>query len=244
MSVPAQVVRHADAEELAHTTAARLLDTLIELQADGRVAQICLTGGRIAAEVYANLGRLVGESDLDASRLELWWGDERFLPTDHPDRNAGPTLALLAKSFQLDPGRTHPMPSADGVIDAAASAATYAKELGETTFDLCLLGMGPDGHVASIFPNHPSGNPTTATVIGVLDSPKPPPERISLTTDALCNSKQVWFLISGAEKANALARALAGDTHLPAARVAGQDRTLWLVDAPAAAELPYFDCAN
>lgn len=239
-----QVVRHADAADLANRSAARLLSTLIDLQADGHVAQLCLTGGRIALQLYARLGELVADSALDPSLLELWWGDERFLPTDDPERNAGPTLAVLARHFALDPARTHPMPSADGVVDAAASAATYAKELGDTRFDLCLLGLGPDGHVASIFPDHPSSEPTNQTVIGVSEAPKPPAERISLTIPALSNAEQVWFLVSGAEKANALARALAGDTTLPAGRVSGQDRTIWLVDQAAASELPYFDCGN
>ena len=239
-----QVVRYADAAELADQAAARLLATLIELQADGHVVQVCLTGGRIAHAVYALLGEQVGDSALDPARLELWWGDERFVPTGDPERNAGPTLALLAGHFPLDPSRTHPMPSADGVIDAAASAATYAKELGDTRFDLCLLGLGPDGHVASIFPNHPSSEPTTQPVIGVSDAPKPPPERISLTIPTLNESSQVWFLVSGTEKSNALSRSLAGDTSLPAGRVAGRDRTLWLVDQAAASELPYFDCVQ
>ncbi len=239
---PPQVVRHTDADELADLGAARLLATLIELQADGRVAQLALTGGRIAMALYARLGELVAGSALDPARLELWWGDERFVPTDDPERNAGPTLALLARHFPLDPSRTHPMPSADGVIDAAASAATYAKELGDTRFDVCLLGLGPDGHVASIFPNHPSGDPTTQAVIGVSDAPKAPPERISLTIPTINESDEVWFLVSGTEKSNALVRSLAGDTSLPAARVAGRERTLWLVDQSAASELPYFDC--
>ncbi len=239
-----QVVRHADAGDLADRAAVRLLATLVELQDEDRVAQLCLTGGRIAQAIYARLGELVAGSALDPSRLELWWGDERFVPTDDPERNAGPTLALLARHFALDPARTHPMPSADGLIDAAASAATYAKELGDTRFDLCLLGMGPDGHVASIFPNHPSSEPTTQSVIGVSDAPKPPPERISLTIPTINESSQVWFLVSGTEKSNALSRALAGDTSLPAGRVAGRDRTLWLIDQAAASELPYFDCLS
>ncbi|MCC6495767.1 MAG: 6-phosphogluconolactonase [Propionibacteriaceae bacterium] len=237
-----QVIQHLDADDLSRRAAARLLEKLIELQADGRVAQLCLTGGRIALTLYARLAELVSDSALDPSRLELWWGDERFLPTEDPERNAGPTLALLAGHFTLDPARTHPMPSADGVVDAAASAATYAKELGDTRFDLCLLGMGPDGHVASIFPDHPSSEPTSQSVIGVSDAPKPPAERISLTIQALNNSEEVWFLVSGEEKAPVLARALAGDIDLPAGRVAGQARTLWLVDRASAAELPYFDC--
>jgi len=238
-----QVVQHRDADDLADRGAERLLAKLIDLQSDGHVAQLCLTGGRIAWSLYARLGELVAGSELDPTRLELWWGDERFLPTEDPERNAGPTLALLAGHFTLDSGRTHPMPSADGVVDAGASAATYAKELGETRFDLCLLGMGPDGHVASIFPNHVSSEITTQSVIGVSDAPKPPAERISLTIQALSNSEEVWFLVSGREKAPALARALAGDTDLPAGRVTAYGRTLWLVDQDSAAELPYFDCA-
>ncbi len=239
-----QVVRHADAADLADRAAQRLLSTLGGLQSDGRVVQLCLTGGRIAHAVYARLGELVAGSAIDPARLELWWGDERFLPTEDPERNAGPTLALLAGHFALDPARTHPMPSADGTVDAAASAATYDKELGATRFDLCLLGIGPDGHVASIFPHHPSGEPTLQAVIGVSEAPKPPPERISLTINRLNESDEVWFLVSGAEKSNAVARALAGDTSLPAGRVAGRRRTLWLLDEAAASELPYFDCLS
>lgn len=172
MSEPCQLIRYCNQPELARRAAARLLASLIELQADGRVAQLCLTGGRAALATYAELGELVPGSALDPSRLELWWGDERFVPTDGTDRNAGPTLALLARHFLVDPARTHPMPSADGQVDAAASAATYAKELGETRFDLCILGVGVDGEVAAIFPGHPSAEPSTQSVIGVHRRPQ------------------------------------------------------------------------
>jgi 6-phosphogluconolactonase len=244
MTMPVvQVVRHKDADELAVHTARRLLDALVELQADGRVTQVCLAGGRIAMATYDEFSKMVPSSQLDTSRLELWWSDERFLPTDDPERNAGPALALLARGFSIDPARTHPMPSADGTVDAGASAATYAKELGDTVFDVCLLGMGPDGHVASIFPNHVSGDPTSQPVIGVSDAPKPPPERISLTIARINTSSQVWLVVNGADKAPSVARAMAQDTALPAARVAGRERTVWLLDEPAAAELPYFECS-
>lgn len=240
---PPQVVRHLDAADLADRAAARLLSSLIRFQADGRVAQLCLTGGRIALRIYARLAELVTDSDLDPGRLELWWGDERFVPTDDPHRNAGPTLATFAGRFVLDPARTHPMPAADGVVDAAVSATTYAKELGDTRFDLCLLGVGPDGHVASIFPGHPSEEGSTQSVIGVSDSPKPPAERISLTVPALSHSGEVWFLVSGRDKAKAVRNALAGDEKLPAARVHGEEATVWLVDRDAASLLPYFECS-
>lgn len=244
MTVPVvQVVRHTDADDLSSRAAQRLLSALIELQADGRTPQLCLAGGRIAMATYAAFSKLIPDSALDTTRLELWWSDERFVPTEDPERNAGPALALLASAFAVDPARTHPMPSADGTIDAAASAALYAKELGETVFDLCLLGMGPDGHVASIFPDHPSSEPTNQPVIGVSDSPKPPPDRISLTIPRINTSTQVWMLVAGSDKAAAAARALAGDTTVPAGRVAGRERTVWLLDDDAAAELPYFECS-
>lgn len=239
-----RVLRYLDDVDLARQAAARLLDVLLECQADGRVAQLCLTGGRIAAEVYQSLADFMSGSELDPGRLELWWGDERFVPTDDPLRNAGPTLAALAGRIALDPARTHPMPAADGVVDADASAATYAKELGDTHFDICLLGVGPDGHVASIFPGHPSADQVTGSVIGVSESPKPPAERISLTLPRLSRSTRVWFLVSGADKAHAVAQSLAGDQSLPAARVHGEAETLWLVDRAAASLLPHFECSQ
>ena len=237
-----EVYRFLDADDLADHIAERLLGRLIELQSGGRLAQLCLTGGRIALRSYTRLGQLVEGSGLDPARLELWWGDERFVPTQDPDRNAGPTLAVLAGHFPLDPARTHPMPAADGVVDADASAATYAKELGDTQFDICLLGVGPDGHVASIFPKHPSSLPTERTVIGVTDAPKPPAERITLTLPALARAHEVWFLVSGDDKADAVARGVAGDPSLPAGQIRGRNRTVWLVDREAAAGLPYYTC--
>lgn len=176
--------------------------------------------GRIANRVYGSLAALVPNSALDPTRLELWWGDERFLPTDDPDRNAGPTLGILAGSSP--DGKPHPSDARRRrVLDNAASAATYAKELGDTAFDICLLGMGPDGHVASIFPDHPSFEHSTQTVIGVNDAPKPPAQRISLTVEALNRSREVWYLVSGADKAPAVARALEGDPTIPGGVVRG-----------------------
>ena len=239
----AEVHRYPSPGDLAEGVAHLLLDALVAFRREREVAHLCLTGGRIAHRMYQHLGGLVDASALDPGRLELWWGDERFLPTGDPDRNAGPTLSLLAGKFPLDPARTHPMPSADGVADNEASAATYAKELGDTAFDVCLLGMGSDGHVASIFPDHASFEPTSHTVIGVSDAPKPPAERISLSLGTLCRSREIWYLVSGAEKADALGRAILGDPTLPAGVARGRERTVWFVDADAAVDLPYYRCA-
>lgn len=239
-----QLIRHLDAADLTEATARRLLQRLWDLQQDDRVVQLCLTGGRIATAVYARLGELLAASEVDPSRLELWWGDDYFLPTEDPRRNAGPTLALLARYFHLNPSRTHPMPSADGTIDTEASAALYAKELGDTVFDICLLGIGVDGHVASVFPGDDQALLATQTVIGVSDAPTPPAERISLSLGTLSRSTEVWFLVSGTEKAKALSQVVNQNPNTPASLVHGTSRTLCLADQDAASALPYHACAG
>jgi 6-phosphogluconolactonase len=212
---------------------------LMEIQRDFRVPQIVMTGGRIATKAYERLAAEGARSAVDWSRVELWWGDERFVPADDPDRNAKQALDLLTSPLSLSPERLHPMPAADGGVDLDQAAENYARELGSTVFDVCLLGMGPDGHVASIFPEHPSSY-ETGDVIAVRSSPKPPPERISLTLPVINRSREVWFLVSGSDKAAAAKMALlgAGPVQVPAAGVSAVDRTLWLMDRDAASELP------
>ena len=240
-----QVLRFSGAEDLAEQAAAMLVARIAGVQADPeRIVQLCLTGGRIAQRIYESFGRRIEGSGVDPGRLELWWTDERFTSTDDPARHAGLALAMLAGQFPLDPARTHPMPAADGVADADAAAATYSKELADVTLDICLLSIGPEGHVASIFPDHPSFDPqATQTVIGLTDSPKGEDDRVSLTVPALNRSREVWFLLSGPDKAQVAAQALAGSANIPAGVVRGTDDTLWFIDRDAAAELPWFHCA-
>lgn len=238
------IARYAAEDDLTVGVAERLIDRLLGLQAerDGSV-HLCLTGGWVANRMYEELSERVVDSGVDLTRLEFWWGDERFVPTEDPDRHAGHTLSILARSIPLSPARTHSMPSAAGIADAHASASAYARELGDTAFDICLLGIGRDGHVASLFPGHPGfTTPQHHSVIGVVDAPLAPEERISLTVDALSRSHEVWFLVSGPEKADAVARSRAGDPGVPAGVVRGTDATRWFVDAAAAADLPYYSC--
>lgn len=238
----ARILRYRDADELAIAASDRLISTLVALQSSKGMAELCLTGGRIANAVYERLATIVGQPGFDPGLLELWWGDERFVPTTDPDRNSLQALSRLAGAFPLDPARTHVMPANEGAADAQQAAQAYAAELGDTVFDVCLLGIGPDGHTASLFPHHPSSEPTDALVIGVNDSPKPPSERISLTVAAINRSREVWMFVSGEEKAQAVAQALAGDPDLPASHVEGRERTLWFVDEAAAARLPFHQC--
>jgi 6-phosphogluconolactonase len=231
----------ADAETLARTVAEQLLDRLVSIQAVGRVPSIALTGGTIAAEIYRALVRL-DSSAVDWTQVDFWWGDERYVPADSSDRNDRGVELDLLDVVGVDPARVHAMPAADEAHpDVASAAAAYVQELrthGGGQFDLVLLGLGPDGHVASLFPGFPQldASDIAAPVTG---SPKPPPERITLTFAALNRTREVWFLVAGEDKADAVARTLAEDGSVqqtPARGITAEPRTWWL-DPPAASSL-------
>lgn len=233
-----RVVRLDDADEVSRVVAARLLARMIELQRSQDTVHVCLTGGNAANAMYGELARIAEGSELDATRLELWWGDERFVPASDPQRNSQQAISRLARTVSIKAADTHMMAAKDGRKDSHESAAEYEAELGDTSFDILLLGIGEDGHVASIFPDHPSFEPTSRAVIGVEDSPKEPSERISLTIPTLNRADEMWLIATGEAKADAVQRSLAGDTSVPGAHVRGRVATYWFLDAGAASELP------
>ncbi|MCB7137408.1 6-phosphogluconolactonase [Cellulosimicrobium marinum] len=239
------VVVHPDAGVLAEAVASRLVTRLLDLQSVARPVHVVLTGGTVGIASLAALARHPVRDAVDWSGVHLWWGDERFLPSGDADRNETQARsALLDHLPQLPAGNVHPMPPADEVATPEEAADRYRAELAEHAadgaavpeFDVLLLGMGPDGHVASLFPQHPGLDVTGVAAAGVHGSPKPPPERVTLTFEAIAAAHQVWVVAAGAEKAEAVASALsAAPAHrTPAAAVAGTERTLWLVDAAAA----------
>lgn len=234
-----QILLYPGADDVAEALASRLVARLVELQQGDHVPQVALTGGRIATKAYQRLAADGAAAAVDWSRVELWWGDERFVAVADDDRNDKATLEVLTSALPLDPERIHPMPASDQGHDLDAAAAAYAAELGDTVFDICLLGMGPDGHVASLFPGHPSAQ-ATGRVIAVRESPKPPPDRISLTLQVIDESAEVWFVVSGTDKADAARLALVGGgaEPVPAAGATGASATIWLLDQDAAAQLP------
>jgi 6-phosphogluconolactonase len=243
------ILVHNDAEALTHAAAARFITRVADVQASGRIAQVVLTGGRIAAAIYRVVADSPARSAIDWQRIEFWWGDERFLPPDDPERNETQAREALLDAVGVDPARVHQMP-ADTGQGAEKAAEDYAATLaaaagpgdrgGVPTFDIVLLGVGPDGHVASLFPEQPALHEQERSVVAVHGAPKPPPTRISLTQPALARSHEVWFVVSGEDKAKATRLALsgAGALQIPAAAPKGLNRTLWLLDEAAATEIP------
>lgn len=245
MSGPVDVLRHADAESLAEAAAGRLVTTLVERQQTGKSASVCLTGGGIGTAVLRAIANSSARGSVDWSHVDVWWGDERYVETGSPDRNETSARAALLDQLPLDPGRVHPFPAPEDSIDVADSAATYAEALrmwggDEPSLDIMLLGVGPDGHVASLFPEQPALH-DARLACAVTGAPKPPPVRGTVTMPVIRHAREVWILASGQEKAVAVRLALlagAGESQIPAAAARGRERTLFLLDHAAASQLP------
>ncbi|WP_109508577.1 6-phosphogluconolactonase [Nocardioides speluncae] len=237
---PTVKVLATEADVVAEVATA-LVTRLAEIQSVGRVPAIVLTGGTIAALVHAAVAVHPRARDVDWTRVEIWYGDERYVAADSPDRNAVQARESLLDHVPVNADLVHEMPAADGPFgpDLDAAAAAYASTLRAEPFDIVMLGMGPDGHCASLFPGFPQVH-AAGPVVPVTGSPKPPPERLSLTIPALSNTRDIWFLVSGDGKADAAARALARDARVddvPASGPRGLERTVWYLDTAAAAHL-------
>ena len=208
-----------------------------------------LTGGGISEDVHREVARRATESGVDWSRVVFWWGDERFLPADSPDRNAVQARQALLDHLPVDPAHVHEVPPSDAVATAEDAAASYSETMraeGAGFFEVLMLGLGPDGHVASLFPGHPAVDAVDEIAVAVHDSPKPPPDRVSLTFEAMDRARAVWFMVSGAGKADAVAAALEVSDRVPSAEevrevpargVRGQVETVWWLDEAAASRL-------
>jgi 6-phosphogluconolactonase len=251
MSTPLVVV-HPDADALAEAVAARLITRLADVQAARGGASVVLTGGGVGTASLAAIARSPARSALDWGRLEVWWGDERFLPSGHADRNETQARAALLDQVPVRADTVHPMPASDAADvrgDPEVAADLYRAALAASArpenhsrvpaFDVLLLGVGPDAHVASLFPDQPALY-ETRPVVAVHGAPKPPPTRLTLTLPAIRTAQEVWLVVAGEDKAAAVRMALSGggEVQVPAAGARGRHRTLWLLDRPAASALP------
>jgi 6-phosphogluconolactonase len=239
------VQTYPDTETLVAAAGDRLAGAISAAIAARGSAWIVLTGGGTGIGLLSR----VGSHPVDWSRVHLFWGDDRFVPRDDDDRNEKQAREALLDRIDIPAGNVHPMPPSDGAFgdDIDAAARAYAAELseiaesGEPTpiFDVHLLGMGGEGHINSLFPHTPAVREADRMVVAVTDSPKPPPRRITLTLPAVRRSRQVWLVVSGEAKADAVAAGVAGadPDDWPAAGAVGLEKTIWLLDPAAASEL-------
>jgi len=241
------IEKYADADALVTAAGERLVGAITTAIEARGVAHIVLTGGGTGVKLLEHLGDH-GEA-IDWSRVHLYWGDDRYVPAADDDRNDKQARDALLDHIDIPAANVHAMPASDGEfgddIDAAALAYEQVlaanAERGDPTpdFDVHLLGMGGEGHVNSLFPGTPAVRETVRFVVGVTDSPKPPPRRITLTLPAVRRSREVWLVVAGAEKADAAAAAIGGaaPVDVPAAGGVGRDATVWLLDEAAASKL-------
>ncbi|UOE45171.1 6-phosphogluconolactonase [Agromyces larvae] len=243
-----RVLVHPDKGALAGAVAARFITKTLDILDDQELAHIVLTGGSMGAAVLEAVSASPARTTIDWSRVHVWWGDERWVDAGSADRNDAQADAALLDDLDLSAENVHRFPAADSGVDLDEAADRYAAELAawaapgfaHPVFDITFLGVGPDGHIASLFPHRSGIRVTDRTVIPVRNSPKPPPERLSLTRPVLNASQRVWFVLAGADKASALGLALAGASRdeVPVAGIKGRRRTVFFVDQDAAAEVP------
>jgi 6-phosphogluconolactonase len=244
--VSATVETYPDTDALVRAAGDRLVDAIVGAVAARGKAMIVLTGGGSGIAMLKRVGEHADR--IDWSKVHLFWGDERYLPEDDDERNEKQAREALIDRIDIPAGNVHAMAASDGEfgadIDAAAVGYDHVlaanAEPGEPApvFDVHLLGMGPEGHINSLFPHSAAVRETSRLVVGVENSPKPPPLRITLTLPAVKRSREVWLIVAGENKAEAVAEALGGadPDDVPAAGAVGREATVWLLDEAAASK--------
>ena len=237
-----------DGDALVEAAGGRLVETIRTAVAARGRALIVLTGGGNGIGLLRYLA--TRRQQIEWSKVHLFWGDERYVPEDDDERNDKQAREALLDHVDIPCSHVHTMPASDGEFGADLGAAALAYEQllaanAETgqpvpNFDVHLLGMGPEGHINSLFPDSAAVRETARMVVEVEDCPKPPPRRITLTLPAVQRSREVWLMVSGAGKADAAAAAIGGaaPASVPAAGGVGLETTLWLLDQDAASKLP------
>ncbi|WP_237232628.1 6-phosphogluconolactonase [Rothia nasisuis] len=231
------LVPHHDKAQLRLAGATRIINVAATAVAARGIAHISLTGGTMGIAVLAGIAEHPLAETVDWSRVHFWWSDERFVAAGHADRNEQQARDAWLTSLRLPEGNLHVMGATDVFDTAEAAAAAYSQELarfapaGELSplFTLTLLGMGPDGHIASLFPARDEILHAEGVALAIHDSPKPPPTRVTLTLPVINFSERIWFLVAGSDKAEATSR-LRAAAALPESELTAQI----LTETPAA----------
>ncbi len=233
-----RIEEHGSLDELARAAASEIISVCRSRQADGGVPCIVLTGGTGGERVLSALASHDELEQVDWARVRFLWGDERWAPAGHEDRNDLLADRTLFAATTVDPALVHRVAASDSGLGLDEAAAAYAEVVdGIGRIDLALNGVGPDGHIASLFPGREELEAVGAAApaaLAIRHSPKPPPERVTLTLAALRRADRVWLIAAGAGKAEAVERVLAArEPLLPAARVSGTRETVLWADSEA-----------
>jgi len=238
-----QVLLCDDAAAVAETAAEMFIEHLVKVLEQKSEAHVVLTGGTVGIKTLAAIAAHESVTEVDFTRVHFWWGDERFVAADSAERNELQAREVLLSKIVTDEAKVHAFPASKAGFNLDDAATSFADEVAGLAavdeivpeFDVVFLGIGPDGHVASLFPGKAEPAEGVA-VIAEHDSPKPPSQRLSFTYEALNSAHQVWFVVAGADKADAVAVAFGESPEsLPVGRVEGRDATLWFIDESAGA---------
>lgn len=236
-----QIAVYPTAQAVSEAVANRMAGAMMRALTNDSVAHICITGGRGG---HGALSALAEDAGIDWSRVHVWWSDERFVPRGDEQRNDVMAEDALLDKVDLPVANLHFMPTTDDFDDIGAAAQAYADEMAAfgtpgPYFCVSILGMGEDGHVASLFPEH-AGLHESRAAFPVENSPKPPPRRVSMSFTAINHAEEIILIAAGAGKADAVGMLVndPGPLVVPAAGVHGQAGTYLFVDEAAALHVP------
>ena len=227
-------------DQTAIAAANAAIERIVEVLQTRDEIHIGVTGGTVGIKTLAVWNLHPRRDEIDYSRVHFWWGDERFVASDSPERNFNQAWDALLKNIEVPRQNLHEFPAADENLTLDEAAVIFAQHWADVNpeIDFAFMGMGPDGHIASLFPGK---QPPTAgvSVIAEHDSPKPPPQRLSLTYEAINGIREIWFTVAGADKAEAVSVAFSSQPQrLPVGQVFGAERNVWFIDSAAAAGIP------
>lgn len=233
-----EIRRAINASDVAEQASHYIAQELQQLLKTKPLVHFCLTGGTVGILTLKHLATNEQFNALDFARIHVWFGDERYVSETSSDRNANQAKEALLDAIAIDSANVHEFPSIESGLSAEDAAKDFEAELTEVfgdvspAMDLMILGMGPDGHVASLFP----GSKHSGLIVAETNSPKPPPLRLSMSMDLINSSGQIVFVVSGIDKAEVVERIHRDENcDLPAAQVEAVSQTVWFIDEAAGA---------
>lgn len=227
-----QVRRYESAAGVAEAAAEHFVTRMGELIEQQSSVHVLLTGGTVGIATLAAIAAREESHLLDWKNVHFWWGDERYVAADSQDRNAVQARAVLLSKIAIVEANVHEFPATDSLLDLEQAEHLFSAELLllNPQFDLAFVGMGPDGHVCSLFPGKPRPK-AGALVVAEPNSPKPPARRLSFTYEAMNRVGEIFFVVAGSDKAEAVAQVFDSRAQrLPAAMVSGIQKTIWFID--------------